>query len=355
MIAAIAACTTVTAANAQSQTSSLTFSGYVEGYYAYDFSKPANNLRPAFTYNHNRHNEVNLNLGLLKAAYTTDHVRANLGLMAGTYAQSNLAAEADVFRNIYEANAGVKLRRFSNLWLDAGIFAAHIGWETAIGRDNWTLTRSMAAENSPYYEAGAKISYTTAGNRWFLAGLVLNGWQRIQRPEGNRTVAFGTQITYKPNAAITLNSSTFIGNDKPEITRQYRYFHNLYGVFQLSNEVGLILGLDAGAEQTARGSDEHNVWYSPAAILRYQPSTQVSIAARVEYYDDENGVIISTSSPEGFKTWGYSANIDYSPYQNVSLRFEGKVYNSQSEIFVRESGSPSRNNSAITAAIAVGF
>ena len=352
IISALAACTAFTA---NAQTNPLTISGYIEGYYAYDFGKPVNNLRPSFTYNHSRNNEVNLNLGLLKAVYATDNVRANLGLMVGTYAQYNLAAESDVFRNVYEANAGVKLSKNSNLWLDAGIFAAHIGWESAIGKDSWTLTRSIAAENSPYYEAGAKISYTSADNKLFLSGLVLNGWQRIQRIDGNRSAAFGTQITYKPTASVTLNSSIFIGNDKPEISRQYRYFHNLYGIFQLNQKVGLILGFDSGAEQKLKGSKDHNIWYSPNAILRYQPSAKVSLAGRAEYYSDENGVIISSGTPNGFKTWGYSANVDYSPKQNIMFRLEGKVYDSKDAIFTRESGAASNNNSAITTAIAISF
>lgn len=352
ILAIIAACTSL---SVNAQTNPLTISGYVEGYYAYDFAKPVNNLRPSFTYHYNRVNEVNLNLGFLKAAYATDNVRANLALMAGTYSHYNLAAEADVFRNLYEANAGVKLSKNSNLWLDAGIFAAHIGWESAIGKDNWTLTRSIAAENSPYYEAGAKISYTSANSKWFLSGLALNGWQRIQRPDGNRSTAFGTQVTYKPSASVTLNSSTFIGNDKPQTSRQYRYFHNLYGIFQLNKQVGLILGLDAGAEQKSKGADRYNTWYSPNVILRYQPSAKVSLAGRAEYYNDENGVIISSETPDGFKTWGYSANVDYSPHQNILFRLEGKVYDSKDAIFTRNNGTAANNNSAITTAIAVSF
>jgi hypothetical protein len=60
-------------------------------------------------YSFNRHNEVNLNLGFLRGSYNTDNVRANLALMVGTYANANLAAETGVLKNIYEANAGVKI------------------------------------------------------------------------------------------------------------------------------------------------------------------------------------------------------------------------------------------------------
>jgi hypothetical protein len=43
-----------------------------------------NNSRPAFIYSHNRNNEVNLNLGFVKANYETEKIRANVALGAGT-------------------------------------------------------------------------------------------------------------------------------------------------------------------------------------------------------------------------------------------------------------------------------
>lgn len=103
-------------------------SGYLETYYGYDFNKPSDNNRPGFIYSHNRHNEVNLNLGFIKGAYDDGNIRANVALMAGTYTNANMATEPGVLKNIYEANAGLKLSKSLNLWLDAGIFASHIGF-----------------------------------------------------------------------------------------------------------------------------------------------------------------------------------------------------------------------------------
>ncbi|MFN4123211.1 MAG: outer membrane beta-barrel protein [Flavobacteriales bacterium] len=85
------------------------FSGYAEIYYGYDFSRPSNNLRPGFTYSHNGHNEVAINIGMLKVSVTEDRVRANFALMAGTYTMVNLAHEPIGLRNVFEANIGLKL------------------------------------------------------------------------------------------------------------------------------------------------------------------------------------------------------------------------------------------------------
>jgi len=329
-------------------------SGYIETYYVYDFNKPENNTRPSFIYSYNRHNEVNLNLGFIRGSYNTDKVRANLALMTGTYANANLATEPGVLRNIFEANAGVKLSSTKNLWIDAGIFASHIGFESAIGKDCWNLTRSILADNSPYYEAGAKISYTTDDGKWFLSGLILNGWQRIQRVDGNSLPSFGTQITFKPTSSVTINSSSFIGTDKPDDARQMRYFHNLYGIVQLSENIGLTIGFDMGTEEKSPTESATNLWYSPVVIAKYALTDKFSISVRGEYYQDENGVIISTGTPNGFKTTGFSVNADYAISSNAVWRIEARSLSSKDAIFERENQSVN-DNTSLSTSIAISF
>ena len=343
-----------TFAQTNSALNPLKISGYVETYYAYDLSKPSDHNRPGFVYSFSRHNEVNLNLGFLKAAYQTEKTRANLALMAGTYTNANLAEEPGVLKNIFEANAGIKISRNKNLWVDAGIFASHIGFESAIGKDCWNLTRSILADNSPYYESGAKISYTSNNEKWFVSGLILNGWQRIQRVNGNNTPAFGHQLTYKPGSKVTLNSSSFVGSNSPDSTRKMRYFHNFYGLFQFHEKFGLTVGFDIGAEQKSKFSRSYNSWYSPVLIARYSPTNKVNISARVEYYSDVYGVIISTGTTSGFQTYGYSLNFDYLIGENVVWRIEGRAFTSEDKLFTMDD-KPSTNNYFATTSLAISF
>lgn len=332
----------------------LTISGYVEGYYSYDFNQPSNNSRPGFLYNFSRHNEFNLNLGFVKAAYATERTRANLAVAAGTYMNANYASEPGVLKNIFEANAGYKLTKKNNLWFDIGIMPSHIGFESAIGKDNWTLTRSIVAENTPYFEGGAKLTYTTKDGKWLLSALALNGWQRITRVEANSLMSWGTQVTFKPTGKVTLNYSTFIGTDKPDSARLWRYHNNLYGIFQLSDKIGLIANLDYGLEQSSPNSSSLNKWYTPVAILRITPSANWAAAIRGEYFSDEKGVIIGTGTANGFKTVGGSVNIDYLPQPNVVLRIEARHLNSKDAIFTKD-GVARDNNTAISFSTAIAF
>ncbi|WP_428067699.1 porin [Chryseobacterium gambrini] len=332
----------------------LKISAYAEVFYTYDFNEPYGRNRQNFLYSYNRHNEVNLNLGFIKANYENDRMRANLALMAGTYAQDNLAAEQDALKYVNEANIGIKISKTKNLWIDAGIMPSHIGWESAIGKDNVNLTRSLAAENSPYFETGAKVSYTSDNGKWFLSGLVLNGWQRIAKAEGNKSLSFGHQITFKPNDKITLNSSSFIGNDKPQDDKRMRYFHDLYGNFQLTDHFSTTLGFDVGAEQKEKGSESYNLWYSPNVLMKYQFDDQWSLAGRVEYFSDKNGVIIATETPNGFQTFGYSLNVDYQILKNVVFRTEARGFTSKDAIFVKNDNFR-QGNFFITTSLAAWF
>ncbi len=333
---------------------SLTFSGYLEVYYAYDFNKPANNKRPDFVYSYNRHNEVNANLGFIKVGYSRENVRSNLALMAGTYANANLAYEPGVLKNIYEANAGVRLSRSKNLWVDAGIFGSHIGFESAVGKDCWNLTRSILADNTPYYEAGVKVSYTNVNGKWFLSGMILNGWQRMQRLAGNSMPSFGTQVTFKPSNNVTLNSSTFIGTDTPDSARLMRYFHNFYGIFQVSKSLGLTVGFDYGIQQKTPQSSTMNPWFSPVVIARLALTGKAFVSVRGEYYQDQHGVIIASSSPNGFRTAGVSANFDYQLAANAVWRIEARNLTSKDNIFTA-SNTMTTTDTFVSTSLALAF
>jgi hypothetical protein len=332
----------------------LKISGYLETYYSYDFEKPADHNRPAFIYSFNRSNEVNLNIGFIKTSFEQKNIRANLALMAGTYTNANLATEPGVLKNIFEANAGVKIHKTKNIWIDAGIFASHIGAESAIGKDSWNLTRSIAADNSPYYESGIKGSYISDNSKWLFSVLALNGWQRIKRIDGNNTIALGHQITYTPSTKFSINSSSFIGNTKPDSVKQMRYFHDLYATYLVTKKIGILAGFDIGTEQKSKGSDSYNVWHTSFLQLRYHISSKVTIAGRTEYYKDKNQVIIHTGTTDGFQTLGYSINTDVHITTYALWRIEARTFTSKDQIFELNHSS-STHNYFITTSLAISF
>lgn len=331
----------------------LNFSGYLEAYHVHDVNQDGS-TRPNFIYSHDVANRPSINLAMIKAAFNSKVVRANLALGSGTYMRANYAAEPNDLQKIFEANLGYKLSDQHDVWLDLGVMPSHIGFESAKGAENWTVTRSMLADNSPYFETGAKLSYTSRDGKWYAAALLLNGWQRIQRPDGNTTPSLGHQLTYKPNAKLTLNSSSFIGNDQSDRERKMRYFHHFYGQYVLNEQLSLITGFDIGAEQKATNSDDYNIWFSPIVMARYCYSEQIGVALRAEYYQDKGGVMIDSGTPDGFRTSSYSANIDYRFSSNLLLRAELRKYRGLEDYFLNDDR-PSRGSLVGTTALIVSF
>lgn len=310
----------------------LQVSGVADLFYAYDFDQPEQKQRQPFLFNHNRHNRIALNLGMVKFNLSHDRFRANVALHAGTYSEDNYASEPGFLKQVFEANVGVLLSDKYHLWLDAGVLPSHIGFESAISPDNWTLTRSILAENSPYFLTGAKLSTQPFAN-WTFAALIVNGWQKIKTIEGSTKPSFGTQVTYSPKAGLTFNWSTFLGSDDPDVSRRSRYFSNLYSQIQLSQKIGIIAGLDLGTQQQERGSENYQLWFSPVVIGRVEWNERWKTALRVEYYQDREGVLIASEQSNGFSTTGISLNVDYSPRDWIICRLEGRRFSSKDQIF----------------------
>ncbi len=339
----------------------IVFSGYVEAYYVQDFTAPRTDQeRPGFLYNHKRNREVNINHAYLKGAYVSEWVRSNLAVQVGTYAQYNYADEQDLIKNIYEANVGVKISHNVNLWLDAGLLPSHIGYESAVSKDCWTLTRSIVAENSPYYLAGAKLTFTNANGKLTALASLVNGWQRVRTLPGYSGQALSTQIQYRASSNFTLNWSSFLGSDQPDSLQQDRFYNNFYAIINEEKAFGLILGFDIGAEQRPVGpngniqGDGGFIWFSPVVNARLKTSKRGTLNGRVEYYQDPNGVIIDTRTPNGFRTFGYTLGYGFAIRPNALFRIEGKVYQSKDAIFDSPDGLQ-RTNAALTTSLAVSF
>jgi hypothetical protein len=327
------------------QSSKFQFSGYIEAYYNYDFNQPQNHLRPDFLYNFTRHNEFSINLAVLKASYEDEHIRANLAIMGGTYAQFNLSDEPTWAQMLNEVSVGVKLHQ--KLWLDLGIMPSHIGFESWYGMDCWHLSRSLLAENSPYFLTGARFSYTLS-ERTDIQFWLANGWQNVQRNPRNQSLAIGLGINHRPIEGLVINYANFFGNENPQPLRLNRFFNNFYAQYE-KNEWGITLGADYGIEASPV-SNLHQ-WFGLTASLRRQLADKFFVAGRAEYYSDPTGIILN----EGLKVSGLSANLDYQVNRSALARIELRQFMSPDAIFSLPEAKFSKGNTALTGSLAVRF
>lgn len=134
-----------------------------------------------------------------------------------------------------------------------------------------------------------------------------------------------------------------------------RYFHNLYGIYKINNKWAVRAGFDLGAEQKYKGSNSYNIWYTPVLIAKYSPTEKLSIAARGEYYDDKNGVKITTGTQNGFQMFGYSLNFDYQILSNLLWRTEVRNLNNRDAIFLNRNKKPENDSFTAVTSLSVFF
>ena len=309
--------------HAQTDSIDLNLRVYGEVYYGHEMLTPSwSDQRLPFVYNHARNNQVAINLGLVQLNMDHEKYRARLGFHGGTYVQDNYSAEPEMLRYFSEANIGVSLSKKGKLWLDAGMFPSHIGFESAINTDNPTLSRSMIADLSPYYLCGAKLNWKPS-EKIELEALVINGWQRIAPVQGNSLPSFGTRFTYTGGRS-KFNWSTYVGPEGSDTYRRMRYFSNVYYIQDFGKRFKLILDVDAGIQESSTWSDSYDQWMGLAGIFRTELGRRSAFAFRGEWYTDPEDNITPFIILGADAAAGFSVNYDRKIAGGVLWRTEAK-------------------------------
>lgn len=320
----------------------VSFGGFVDGYYAYDFNRPPS-IDRSYTTQPARHNEFNINLAHVEAKVDGARVHGRLALQAGTSVQSNYAGEptigavsgSSLSRHIQEAYAGYRVA--DKLWIDGGIFFSHIGNETWISRDNWTYSRSFVADFTPYYETGVRATWQ-ATPALTVTGVVVNGWQNIS--ETNSDKAVGVRLDYALSPSVTVSYDDFLGNEQPDSVRsRLRIFNEALLKAQVTSAFGLELTADYGVQRRASG-DGNDAFYIGAVVARCALNPKVALNGRVEYFSDRNGILTSVpAGADGFRSGGASIGVDVVPQSRLLWRTELRGFTARDHVFPNRSAS----------------
>ncbi len=346
-------------APAADTTTHVAFGGFVDGYFAYDFGRPRD-IDRAFTTQAVRHDEFNVNLAFIDAALTGARVRGRIAAQFGTAVQANYAAEPrvgnfsgpDVSRYIQEATAGYKVS--SSVWVDAGVFFSPFGSENWISRDNWTYTRSLIADNSPYYEAGVKATWTITP-KWSAQLHVINGWQNIS--ETNSSMAVGARVDFAPRDGLSFAYDLFVGNEQPDsLPSRLRTFNEIIVGASITNRLQLRGTVDVGTQRRADGTGTGS-WNGYAMLARYQLAPRIALAGRVEGYSDPDQFIVTTSEPYGLRATGASLGVDVAPMPKLLGRSEVKWLGAHDPLFPNRSAANdlSSHDVAVVSSLALTF
>jgi hypothetical protein len=278
-----------------------------EAYLQHSFRKNAERL-PEYMVSHVELNSPTVNLLLGKIAFDAKSWKGEFSMMSGTYSRDNLAHEIGVLKNI------------NSMWLSyapsetfdilAGIYSSHIGIESPIGKECMVPTRSIVADNSPYYQSGIRIRHQSNNETYAIH--LLNGWQRSSIDSLGILPAIGYEFSASTEQ-LNYRFSGFLGKISHDTTEGIRYYQHLGATYQLHPNINVSASLDMGLQQ----KKEIQSWvFAPLIMGQWSVYESLKIHGRLEYYHDPEGMIIS--SMNGISGFGYSMGIDWS-YSNAML------------------------------------
>jgi len=301
--------------NANAQESKIKFGGYLDTYYAYDFSKPLNDR--LYVTQYSKQNEFTLNHGILSAQYDDGKVRANLGLHAGTYPATNYAAEPEQFyKMIYRAYAGYKITK--NGWLDIGVFGGHFGYESTLGLERELYSPALATEYTPYYESG--IRYTQqVSEKTQVRAVLLNGWQNIG--ETNQKKSVGIAVDHQFSDKISISYGNYYGDESTNPDKKAMRFHNNFILNTKALDKLSFVGI---VDYTIQSNVNANALFL-TFISKYDLAEKWSVAGRYENVSDKDGILISGITGS-FEMNVYSLALNHYMTENAAFKVEGKLY-----------------------------
>jgi hypothetical protein len=289
---------------------------FTEGYYSRSLSSSSRYL-PDYYFNHKKLQSPGINFTSIQYQFNRKKWGFQIGIQDGRYVANNYSQQPLLNQLLSQANISIQPLHSPCFKILAGIFPSHIGFESAWNTDNLTLTRSMLAENSPYYESGMQFIYTHPNNIFEVKGLWLSGWQQsqwkipIQRP----SFGWGSFLKIKNWGKISYNG--FVGFYDNLSTESYQY-HNVF--LQLQKEQWeMIAGFDFGIK------DHSHSWYSPVIILSRTWSEKLKSALRFEQMTDPNQVILLDPILSIRSNQSISFNLDWKINPKFTFRSEYKL------------------------------
>ncbi len=309
----------------------VTVSAMADVAYSYSFNTPPDHTR-AYTTQPSRDREFGLMLGHIAVAVTNNDFRARVAVQEGWFTRANYVGDDADWRNLQEASVGLRIT--DGLWLDGGVMFSHIGYESLISRDNLTLGRSLTADYTPYYSTGVALAWSLTDDLT-ITGLVLNGWQQIV--DVNTDLSIGTRVFWKASPKISVNWSTYYGNDQPDgMASLMRFHNNFYVEFKPTDALTAVVLGDLCLQDTPDGNTNQQ-WYA-GVIGAWAFADNFRLAARAERYVDPDQIFIVPINGASFETTGLSVNLDFRPTAYSLLRCEVRSLMAGDEVFPTDTG-----------------
>jgi hypothetical protein len=243
-------------------------------------------------------NQFNLNEARLTFQKAASPVGFRVDLAYGqtmdvVNSDANLGADKSL-KNVEQAYLTAIIPVGSGITVNAGKMLTHMGGEVIESAADINYSRSFLFTYAiPYWHVGASAGYTFCPQ--FSAVLyVYNGWNNVIDNNSDKTL--GAEITWTPSPVFSFIENFIGGAEEPNANNK-RYVYD--SIFNLQAADALFVTLNADYGQEANSPVGFAVWKGAALTGKYTFSSVSAIAARGEYYYDQNG--FTTLTPQALK------------------------------------------------------
>jgi hypothetical protein len=353
----------------------MTFSGFVDGYYSFNFNQPGvlgstppngvvGNALQFFDQNTNQFSlnaiEAVVDRAPDATAGGTGRAGYHIGIIYGQAAEainggsgtdaSNLALKEAYVDYIAPIGKG--------LTFTFGKFVTPAGAEVIESNANINYSRSILFQYAiPYFHFGAKAAYTF-NPKWNVTGYMMNGWNNTQEVNTGKT--YGATVMYTPNKQWMLMENYLAGPlddaalygalGKPN--DNWRQLSDTLITYTPTAKLSFTFNADYGygdkypisTTTTTKGVTTTTVknsqpvdWWGTASYVKYATSANGYFAVRYEYFSDPQGLALFGAGNLNGHVQEGTATYAYNLTSGLQTRFEFREDYSNRNIFLKGS------------------
>jgi hypothetical protein len=295
-------------------------SGFVDGYYSYNFNKPAGRTNALRNFDV-RNNEFALNLAEIVIEKKPDPLNSRLGFRidldygrATDMVHASEPGGAETYKVIQQAYGSYLAPVGSGLQFDLGKFVTPHGAEVIETKDNWNYSRGLLFSWAiPYYHMGLRARYSF-NSKVTVMGMAVNGWNNVEDNNAGKT--FGLMVGWTPTSKLSIMQNFMTGPEQANDDEHHRNLSDTTVMYSFNREVAVMANYDYGFDRLTSGESVH--WQGVALYLKYSPTRKWAFIPRYEWFDDHDG--FSTGVRQAVKEFTMTSEYRFKP--GLITRFE---------------------------------
>ncbi len=261
-------------------------SGYIDGYYRYDFENPKEqtNNYTSFT---NTQNKFALGMASIKLEKTLKKLTSTIDVGFGKRAEEFSYNDQGFMTLIKQAYLSYSITE--KLKITAGKWGTHVGYELLDAPLNRNYSMSYGFSYGPFFHTGVKAEYALTGKSSIMLG--------IANPTDYVTAESSSKV-------VIAQFSTKIFDDKTSVYVNYlggnTGGNNNFSQFDLvlTNAISSKWAINYdGTIYSAKNSGTKGSWTSNAFYVNYDPTSVLGFTYRAEFFNDNKAI-----SAEAFGT-----------------------------------------------------